>query len=430
MRAAAWLALAALGVGGAGAGCDWRDFDNIQAGAPVLRAGPPTGYSAPNDFGHVILPLTPPADGSAAARFLGSAIGQTGLALVDITATGQGSNTNITGLALDNLLGDPITSMAEVPGAGEALLGIPIANGGTLLTVNLTSLMVTPFAVSGEPLFGMGVAAGGLSGAGAKDLVTVSSTAIHVYLNGASTSIAAASSAACPIAISTTLPSLELVNRAVVIGAFMGGTALQVAVGTPVTSGGGSVSFFSVNATAGTVGCVQVLSAPAAADSRFGQALAIGDFDNDGIPDLLVGAPPTRAYLYRGPIAAGAAPAATITDSSGGGDFGAAVAALNLDGKPGDEALIGDPNATVDGQAQAGNVSIYTGPALATKLTTVLADHDPSGGETYGSAVAALPFCATMPCPTAPPRLALVGAAAQIFTYFDPGLGAADPRTK
>lgn len=428
MRAAVWFSVVAMGAGVAGSGCDWRDFDNIQAGAPVLRAGPPTGYSAPNDFGRVILPLTPPADGSAAARFLGSAIGQTGLALVDITATGQGSNTNITGLALDNLLGDPITAMAEVPGAGEALLGIPIADGGTLLTVNLTSLMVTPFAVSGEPLFGMGVAAGSLSGPGAKDLVTVSSTAIHVYVNGASTSIAASSSTACPIAIATTLPSLELVNRAVVIGAFMGGTALQVAVGTPVSSGGGSVSFFSVDATA--VGCVQLLSAPAATDSRFGQALAIGDFDNDGVPDLLVGAPPTRAYLYRGPIAAGAAPTATITDSSGGGDFGAAVAALNLDGKPGDEALIGDPNATVGGQAQAGNVSIYTGPALATKLTTVLADHDPSGGEVYGSAVAALPFCATMPCPTAPPRLALVGAASQIFTYFNPGLGAADPRTK
>jgi FG-GAP repeat len=428
MRAAAWFAVVALGAGVAGSGCDWRDFDNIQAGAPVLRAGPPTGYSAPNDFGRVILPLAPPADGSEAARFLGSAIDQTGLALVDITATGQGSSTNITGLALDNLLGDPITAMAEVPGAGEALLGIPIADGGTLLTVNLTSLMVTPFAVSGEPLFGMGVAAGSLSGPGAKDLVTVSSTAIHVFVNGASTSIATASSAACPIAISTTLPSLELVNRAVVIGAFMGGTALQVAVGTPVTSGGGSVSFFSANATA--VSCVQLLSAPSAADSRFGQALAIGDFDNDGVPDLLVGAPPTRAYLYRGPIAAGAAPTATITDSSGVGDFGAAVAALNLDGKPGDEALVGDPNATVGGQAQAGNVSIYTGPALATRLTTVLADHDPSGGEVYGSAVAALPFCATMPCATAPPRLALVGAASQIFTYFDPGLGATDPRAK
>jgi hypothetical protein len=429
MRAVSWFAVAVLGAGLVGAGCDWRDFDTIQAGAPVLRAGPPSGYSAPNDFGRVILPLTPPADGSAAARFLGSAIDQTGLALVDITASGQASNTNVTGLNLDNLLGDPITAMAEVPGAGEALLGVPISDGGTLDTVNLTSLAVTPFAVSGEPLFGMGVAAGSLSGAGAKDLVAVSSTAVHVYVNGASTGISAADSAACPIAISTTLPNLERINRAVVIGTLTAG-GVQVAVGTPVTSGAGSVSFFSVNATAGTVSCAQLLTAPSTTDSRFGQALAVGDFNNDGISDLLVGAPPNHAYLYQGPIAAGAAPTTTITDTSGGGDFGAAVAALNLDGKPGDEALIGDPNATVGGQALAGNVLIYSGPALATKLTTVLADHNPSSGEVYGSAIAALPFCATTPCPMMPVHLALVGAASQIFTYFDLGLGPTDPRTK
>ena len=214
------------------------------------------------------------------------------------------------------------------------------------------------------------------------------------------------------------------------IGSLTGGGA-QIAVGTPVLSGGavgGTVTFFTV--TAATVDCPQILAAPSASDSQFGEALAIGDFDNDGIPDLLVGAPPNRAYLYKGPIAASAAPTATITDPSSGGAFGAALVALNLDGKPGDEALIADPDATVAGLAQAGNVLIYSGPTLATELSTILADHDPSGGEVYGSAVATLPFCTTMPCPAAPPRLPLVGSASQVFTYFTLGLGPADPRTK
>jgi hypothetical protein len=127
---------------------------------------------------------------------------------------------------------------------------------------------------------------------------------------------------------------------------------------------------------------------------------------------------------------AGAAPAATITDTTTGGDFGAALAAMNLDGKTGDEALIADPDATVGGQAQAGRVAIFTGATLGTPLmpVPVLSDHAPSSGEVYGSAVAALPFCATSPCPAKPPLLPLVGAASKIFTYF--ALGAADPRAK
>jgi FG-GAP repeat len=426
MRAPIWLAVGMCGAGLVAAGCDWRDFDNIQTDTPVLVVSPPSGYSAPSDFGRVILPLTPPTDGSAAARYLGSATGQTGLALVQIDARGHASSQNVTGSALDNLDGEAITAMAQAIGGGQVLLGVP--TGGSLLTLDLTSLVVTPFVLSTESQFGMGVAAGSLHGLGTHDWAVVSGSALHIFPNGSTTDLSIADSAACPLTVSTSLPSAERINRAMVIGALMSGGS-QIAVGTPVISGGGSVSLFALDATATTVTCALTLSAPVAADSRFGQALAIGDFDGDGNADLLVGAPPGRAYLYRGPLAAGAVPAATITDTMTGGDFGAAMAALNLDGKTGDEALIADPDATVGGQAQAGSVAIFTGATLGTSLMPVLNDHAPSSGEVYGSAVAALPFCATSPCPAKPPLLPLVGAASQVFTYFALS-GQTDPRTK
>ena len=65
--------------------------------------------------------------------------------------------------------------------------------------------------------------------------------------------------------------------------------------------------------------------------------------------DLLVGAPPSHVYLYKGPVAPGAGPTATIAAPLGSAAFGAALAAGNVDGVPGDEALVGDPGATLDG---------------------------------------------------------------------------------
>ena len=243
-------------------------------------------------------------------------------------------------------------------------------------------------------------------------------------------------------------------NRPVLIAPLVGGTGVQIAVGTPVTSGSGSVSIFNVDTTTGTATCALALHGTSGADQRFGQALAVGDFDGDGVTDLLVGEPPKTVYLFRGPVTA--TPTATITDPTGV-DFGAALAALPLDGHAGDEALIGDPDATVGGATTAGRVTIRSGAMLATTVmptpgVTQLTARDPHSGEAYGAAVAALPFCgprsavgdagatgggadggppadggaAASAC--ARTRLPLVGALSHVFTYFT--LGTADPRAR
>ena len=63
MRAAA--AVIAFALAGAVAGCDWRDFDNLKNGTPVLAVSAPSDYPAGDDFGPILLPLDPPTDGSA-----------------------------------------------------------------------------------------------------------------------------------------------------------------------------------------------------------------------------------------------------------------------------------------------------------------------------------------------------------------------------
>ena len=440
MRGSAKFLLGACAAGLLATGCDWRDFDTLQNQAPVLRIDPPSGFPSAGDFGNVILPVAPPMDGSTAAWFLASGTESLGLALVKVDASGGSSAQTLSGQAIDDLNGDPVTAMAEIPGtSGTALLGAPTA--GKLLTLEMETATVTPFvpastASSSEELFGNGVAAGNLTGGAAADLVVASDTSIHVFIGGSTTGISPgpADLGACPIALVGNVSTHDLQTRAVVIGNLLGGPV--IAIGTPGAGVQGTVSFFIV--AGGVVSCAGVLSAPtlttppATMNSGFGAALAIGDFDGDGVSDLLVGAPPYAVYLYKGPLTLpGSAPTATILPPQGNANFGYALAAMVLDGKLGDpaQALVGDPGATVDGQTDAGNVTIYTGPTLAMMAapTPVLTDHESAAGEGYGTAIAVLPFCAVAPC-TTDTLLPLVGASSRIFTYFK--LGSVDPRTK
>jgi hypothetical protein len=115
----------------------------------------------------------------------------------------------------------------------------------------------------------------------------------------------------------------------------------------------------------------------------------------------------------------------------GGGAVGAAVAAVNVDGLPGDEAIVGNPEATVGGDMLAGEIHVVGGATLGTELA-LLQRHDPSSNDAFGVEVHALPFCSSA-CGTSAvvtQNVLLAGSTSHAFAFFEPVMGAVDPRTK
>ena len=357
-RRAALVTLGALDVVGCVGGCDWRDFDDIKAHTPVLSAGAPASYGAADDFGRYVLALSGPATGATGGRFVGSAASVASLGVVAIDARGEAASQNVTSdvflTGAVNGQSLPITSLADVPAAIEVLLGAPQA-GDTGSVYVLTPGPTPAVRLFGAPVgaagFGLGVAAGQWAGGGAPDLVVVTQDELDVFIDGDASQMAAATPPGpdCPLALAGDVSMVDRNNRAVLVAPLTGAATSQIVVGT-VASGGneGAVSVFDVDATTGAATCVFAYRNAA---PLFGHALATGDFDADGAPDLLIGAPPTGAFWVRGPLTATSAVLPVTLTGAGGGQLGASVAALDVDGQPGDEAIVvSDPAATVAGQ--------------------------------------------------------------------------------
>jgi hypothetical protein len=356
-------------------------------------------------------------------------------------------------MVFDNLNSDPIVAMAEVPGKGKVLLGVPArvlastAGFGDVLLMDLNagSYPISTFRPAvPEDQYGVGVAAGNIGGGLDPEVVVLSETTLHVYVDSMPTNDKThtpAAGEACVINFSPNLKVSDRVNRAVIVAPFMGGNP-QIAVGTPAPTGTGVVSIFDVDVATGTFTCAMALTQT---EPRFGRAMVLADLlgadglaGGDGVPDhLVVGAPPTRAYLYRLPLAAGAT-AMTVSDPAPmpGTEFGASLAAIDLDGA-GDEVFIGNPGGVVDGNANAGRVSIFTGPTLAplpaSKAPNPLTEPEVAAGHGYGAGVIGMSFCpgagadagaGSASCT----RLPIVGALSTVYAYFT--LRKPDPRVK
>ncbi|HXU65093.1 MAG TPA: hypothetical protein VN962_25515, partial [Polyangia bacterium] len=133
------LGLAVLALLAVAAGCDWRDFDSLKNDAPVLAIEAPSGWPSSTDFASLMIATSPPADGSAAARFVTSATLQTAISVVTLTPGGSASAQMLASPVLDALAGQPVRALAAVPGTDQILLGLPAGTqGGTVLTADLS----------------------------------------------------------------------------------------------------------------------------------------------------------------------------------------------------------------------------------------------------------------------------------------------------
>jgi hypothetical protein len=417
-----------------GAACDWRTFDEIKERTPVMAVAPSDAFGVADDFGRYVLPFTGAAMGKTGGRFMVSAASTGAVSLVEIDAKGAVSSLNN---AAREFEGEEITALAEVPGGKQVLLGAHEGGPthfGAVFVLSIgeaLSIKLLGTATPGDIEFGLGVGAGSFTGSAAPDFAVLSRDLLTVFPDGdPARAVVVPPAAECPLSLSTSLAGRDRSSRAMLIADVKGtGTTQQIVVGTPTSGAPGAVSVFDVDPTSGQATCAFSYSNVA---PRFGQALALGHFDADDQVDLLIGAPPEGAFWIRGPLTATSPilPVA-VTKTASSRQLGAAVGAGDVDKEPGDEAFVGDPEATVGGKALAGEVHIASGPLLD-KAKSVVRRQAPAANDAFGVQVGALPFCASG-CGTAgavTSDLLLVGSRTRVFSFFVLGKdGPKDPRT-
>lgn len=453
MKGSARMAMLAWALLLGTAGCNWTKFDDQSADAPVRSIGAPSGFDS-HDFGKSITPLST-GRGSAAA-FVATSLNGMHVVLVKIDSGGGVKTTAVPDASLVAADSSPITSVAEIPGGSPTslLLGSPEVRDqdfGRVYTYtppdpgnsgmdDTAKTLLIPALGSNDAGEGRGLAAGFLDGvAGTADYVIGSANEIAVLVDGAASNPALGTTTvgvapqACDVAFDSLQDNRFAVRRPLLAARLWadprGPGVQQLFVGAPRATGTGTLSI--LNVVNGTLTC---LASVAGAKPEFGHALAAGDVDGDHVNDfLVVGSPGQQAFVYQGwpDVPAPVVPPALAIAPAAGVDFGFSVAALNVDGSPGDEVLVSDPRATVDGKTGAGHVLVYKFDQASNAMVQIgeIADHSPDTDENFGYTLNVLNFCrdeaavaAGAACPeTSLSRILLVGAANEVFVYFRVG---------
>jgi hypothetical protein len=426
--------------------CDWRTFADDANKAPVRSINAPDSFKS-KDFGASLLPLS---DGQGkAAAFVATSINDTHMVIVSVDQGGGISSATVPATALTDTDDSEVTSLVEATDTTplRLLLATPkLANGsGRIYSYVLSPALdgtATTLPVPSVPLvesgLGRGLAVGRLAGVESKpDIVIASDDKLVVWVDeGVNGVTANTTGMGCDVAFDVTQEPRYLVRRPLLTARLWndpaGAAVQQLVSGSTFSAAPGKVSFFSVttDGTTFSLNCLGAATAPAPRMSRrFGKSLVTGDFDNNGVSDLLVGAPGQEAFVYLNlpSLPVGTLPAPIGISDPSGVEFGFGVAVLNIDGQPGDEALIADPGATVDGHDHAGRVAAYAfdHATMTMKLSRMYADHNPETNANFGSTVNALKFCTAISsssCPEASTsHVLMIGAGNEVFLYYREG---------
>ena len=137
------------------------------------------------------------------------------------------------------------------------------------------------------------------------------------------------------------------------------------------------------------------------AGDSYGQALALGDFNNDDYDDLVVGTPHERSevgpgygslYVYQGsdvglyPWISFGSP--ELRPHEYVSLFGSVLAVGDFDGDDYDDLAVGTPNFQVDGIPQVGAVFLFRGSVTGLRRWKRLMDSKPESGDQFGAALA------------------------------------------
>ena len=438
------------------AGCNPNDFNGLLDRAPVQFVGRPDGFG-PNG-GRMLLPLPPPADQpKMAARLVFAGTEARSLGVVDFDGDGKphtqtlsagdfdqvGLSNNDGGIASATWLSgatptSPVTLVLgmprvgpTVPTAGRVAFATLTPKDGRLSLVPSIPLPIDGPGDSGH--FGIAVARGQVTQAAAQEAIVLADNSMHVLSSAGGELARMVSNANCPIS----LPAPPDLYRTLAVADFLDGGNQEIAIGLPVLGGRGRVVLLQYGLNAGKPGLLcgpswdMPDSAGEMAISGFGTSLvAVPDMNGDGLAELVVGAPPDRAYLFYSPFDGSTKPKLFIKKDDIKSEFGQRVALVDIDGDGVKELAITALQANVGNTPKAGQVLVFKLDGDGTTPIAVLNDSHPTANkEFFGIGLAELEFNSARACAKGKDAHILVaGADAGIFTFFRFAGGAPDPR--
>ncbi len=174
-------------------------------------------------------------------------------------------------------------------------------------------------------------------------------------------------------------------------------------------------------------GAPLVALAPPQPGDRFAPPLAVGDIEDNESPEMAVASADHRALFvfHDVALAAGAPSVIQVPAPADSAAFGAAIAFGDFDGDEVEELAVGDPDASPEGVAGAGQVTIYRYDGDELKPAATLYDSEPEEGQHFGRSLVVAEFGIG----GAEYRdLLVVGAEGEVFTYFRITADTDDPR--